>query len=120
MDAQGHVNNARVVSYLEQARVAAFYDPLALGRGKGKVVARHEIEYKLPIVYSHEPLPIQLWISRVAGASFVVHNEISYNGRLAVTADTKIVMIDLNSGHPTRLSPQDRELLATFADEIES
>ncbi len=53
MDAQGHVNNAGIVDYLQEARV----DFLLIGeKGHllegGVVVTRHEVVYKRPIVFS--------------------------------------------------------------------
>jgi len=52
LDAMGHVNNATYLTYLEQARVTYFND-LGLwdgsGGGLGLIMARAEIDYKLPI-----------------------------------------------------------------------
>ena len=53
MDMQGHVNNCCYLTYLEDARIAMFrLDPMREGREylAGLVVARHEIEYKRPLV----------------------------------------------------------------------
>ncbi|MFE2252547.1 acyl-CoA thioesterase, partial [Streptomyces lavendulae] len=59
MDAFGHVNNVVFLRYLEEARID-FMFRLAPGEGSdsftgGSVVARHEIDYKLPLVPPDEP-----------------------------------------------------------------
>lgn len=52
LDAMGHVNNAAYLTYLEQARVT-YFSELGLwdgsGGGLGLIMARAEIDYKLPI-----------------------------------------------------------------------
>ena len=52
MDAYGHVNNVIFLGYLEEARVSLFERmDLANPLETGVVVARHEIDYRKPLVY---------------------------------------------------------------------
>src|SRR5699024_8757194 len=60
MDAFGHINNTAYFAYLEQARVAMFFDRYE-GFSSGTVIARHEIDYLYPVVYHPEPLRLELW-----------------------------------------------------------
>ncbi len=76
MDAFAHVNNTAYVTYLEQARVAMFFDRYDGSFAKGTVIARHEIDYLRPVVYHPEPLRIELWVDEIRGASFSVRYEV--------------------------------------------
>ena len=63
MDAFGHVNNTTFFTYLEEARVDLLFvhagDAVARERlSSGIVVARHEIDYKAPLVFRPQPVPV--------------------------------------------------------------
>jgi acyl-CoA thioester hydrolase len=80
MDAYRHVNNVEVMRLLEEARVRAFGiaspDGAAPMLATGMVVAKHTVEYLLPLDYRLEPVAVDLWIGRVGGASFEVDYEL--------------------------------------------
>lgn len=116
MDAQGHVNNTEIVAYIEQARVSAFFDPEARALGRGVVVSKHQLEYLRPIVYRPVPLDIQLWVDTVRAASFEVHCEVWDGSTMAARTLSTIVTVDLSTGRPRRLNPDERELLALYHD----
>ena len=118
MDAQGHVNNAELVAYIEQARVSAFYDPEARSLDRGIVVSRHEIDYLRPILYSGTPLQVELWVTEVRGASFLVHCEVRDHGVLAARTRSTVVTVDLATGHPRRMNRAERALLALYEDDV--
>ena len=121
MDAYRHINNSAYLAYLEQARVAMFFD-----RGRdidslfssGTVIARHEIDYRRPVVYHPEPLRLELWIAEMRAASFTVHYEVFDGDRLAAQAATICVTFDFETDRPRRLTNQERDILAGFADDL--
>jgi acyl-CoA thioester hydrolase len=115
MDAYRHINNSAYLAYLEQARVAMFFDRNE-GFNSGTVIARHEIDYLRPVVYHPDPLQLELWIDTVRGASFTVHYEVFDTGRLAARAATSCVTFDFGIDRPRRLTAEERDLLAGFAD----
>lgn len=115
MDAYRHINNSAYLAYLEQARVAMFFERDE-GFGRGTVIARHEIDYLRPVVYHPEPLRLELWIGEVRGASFTVHYEVFDKGVLAARAATTAVTFDFTTDRPRRLTDSERELLASYAD----
>ena len=121
MDAYGHVNNVVHLQYFEMARVALFFERASLeertGLRRGTVVAAHDIRYKLPVVYSARPLDVQIWVSGVRAASFTCHYEVFDHERLAVTGSTLLVPFDFTIDRPRRLSADEREFLARWADE---
>ena len=80
MDAFGHVNNVVFLRYLEEARID-FMFRLAPGDGSpsfsgGSVVARHEIDYKRPLVHRHEPVTIESWVTKIGAASLTIAYEV--------------------------------------------
>jgi len=119
MDAYGHVNNVVFVRYLEEARI----DLLLTAAGpagremldKGVVVVRHELDYKRPLVHRVEPVPIVSWVEEIKNASFTVAYTIG-DGEVYVEARTVLVLVDLETGRPRRVGPDDRAWLERFLD----
>lgn len=118
MDAYAHVNNTAYVTYLEQARVAMFYDRYGATMAQGSVIARHEIDYLRPVVYHPEPLRIELWVDEIRGASFRVRYEVYDGDTLATRGTTRCVPFDFTSDRPRRLTPHEREVLERFGDDV--
>ena len=117
MDAYAHVNNTSYVTYLEQARVAMFFDRYDGSFARGTVIARHEIDYLRPVVYHPEPLRIELWVDEIRGAWFQVRYEVYDGATLAARAATRCVAFDFATDRPRRLSAEERSVLAGFNDE---
>lgn len=120
MDAYRHINNSAYLQYLEQARVAMFFDrnsgPYS-GFSAGTVISRHEIDYLRPVVYHPAPLRLELWIGRIRGASFTVHYEVFDGDALAARAQTSCVTFDFELRRPRRLTDEERGVLGSFTDE---
>ena len=118
LDAYEHVNNARMLTLLEEARIAAFWsDPaggaptavLETGPGAPSItlVAGQRIR---------EPLDVELWIGRLGGASLEVCYEIytppGVEPRTLYTrAATTIAAIETTANairNPVKISPAGR------------
>jgi len=118
MDALGHVNNGRYVDYLQDARVDfLFRTAKELGADDletGLLVARHEVQYRAPLVYRPEPVRIELWISEIKAASFTVDYEIlDLEPRtLYVEARTRLVPFDFAANRLRRISPVEKAALS--------
>ena len=113
MDAQGHVNNAGVAEYLQEARV----DFLLLGEnahllGGGIVVVGHEVVYKRPIVFSAEPVRVSIAPCQVGASRFVVGYELHHRGELCAVARTTLCPFDFAAGRPRRLTAEERSWFA--------
>jgi acyl-CoA thioester hydrolase len=117
MDAYAHVNNSAYLAYLEQARVAMFFDRYDSTFARGTVIARHEIDYLRPIVYHPEPLRLELWVEDVRAASFLVRYEVFDGDRLAARAASRLVPFEFGADRLRRLTESERAILAEFADE---
>lgn len=116
MDAYRHINNSAYLAYLEEARVAMFFHRVTTF-SDGTVIARHEIDYLRPVVYHPDPLRLELWVEQVRGASFLVRYEVYDSSTLAARAQTSCVRFDFTTDRPRRLSGEERDILATFADD---
>ncbi|KJS56367.1 thioesterase family protein [Streptomyces rubellomurinus] len=125
MDAFGHVNNVVFLRYLEEARIDFMFTQAAeAGAGEfagGSVVARHEIDYKRPLVHRPEPVTIETRVTHIGSASLTVTYEIKDTHEdgsetVYVRASTVVVPYDLAEGRPRRITPVEREFLSRFMD----
>ena len=133
LDAYAHVNNARMFTLLEEARIAAFWGGgsngaptavLTTGPGAESItlIAGQQIEYRAQIPYHREPLDVELWIGKLGGASLQVCYEVySPAGQqprtLYVRAATTIVLAERESGAPRRIDDAEREAWLPYVDE---
>jgi len=102
LDAQWHVNNARFLTILEQARLA-YVRQLGLWDGKsfldlGLIVADVHIAYKAPIELEDE-IQVALKVSRIGKKSMSMENEIRgrKDGSLKALAEIIMVTYDFHS-----------------------
>jgi acyl-CoA thioester hydrolase len=122
MDAYGHVNNVVFLTYLEEARVDMLFvhagsDAATERLASGVVVARHEIDYTAPLVFRPQPVPIDVWVTRLGNASFTLAYEVKDDdGPVFVRASTVMVPYDVQASRPRRVSDVEREALGRFLE----
>ncbi|GAA4772715.1 thioesterase family protein [Citricoccus nitrophenolicus] len=126
MDAYGHVNNVRIVSILEEARIQAFGVPAGTGAPGvpapvsmldgvpdtvQTLIAEHRIRYRRPLAYRNIPAQVWVWVAAAKGASIEVAYSVrdGMDGTECVTATTTMVFVDSVTGRPVRLSEAQRE-----------
>ena len=118
MDAYGHVNNVVFLTYLEEARVDMLFvmgaDLGGQALADGVLVARHEIDYKAPLVFHSRGVDIVMWVSAVKGASFEIRYEVRDEDTVFATAASVLVAYDLPAGRPRRLSDEERQFLGRY------
>jgi len=114
MDAQGHLNNAAYVDYLQEARVAFLLSSSPVLQqllNSGVLVVNHQLEYLKPVAFSERPLTTNLWVDAIGGSRFSIGYEVYDAADLAARARTGVVPFDLVSNSLRRLSAEERELL---------
>lgn len=140
IDGYGHVNNAAVLTLLEEARIAAFWHGSAglvagsedgeaaepgdganvLDAGHGAstytFIAHQEIEYLAPLGYRAEPLQVELWLARIGGASLDVCYEVPGPDGVAVRAMTTLVTVDPATTRPRRITDAERNAWAPLVE----
>ncbi|MGH3319610.1 MAG: acyl-CoA thioesterase [Streptosporangiaceae bacterium] len=119
LDAFGHVNNVRMLRYLEDARVAMlFVDAVREGvPGMSHlIVARHEVDYLYPLEFRAEPIRIEVWVRQIRAASFTVGYEVRDDDHLFVHASSLIVPYDFDGARPRRLASAERTFLERYLE----
>lgn len=120
MDAQGHVNNAVLVDYLQEARV------VFLRRGsasalldEGIIVTRHQVEYRRPVEYDDGDVVIELGVSTLGASRVELAYEISQGGDVALKARTMLCAFSFDEQKPIKLRPEYRAFFEGHRTEAE-
>jgi acyl-CoA thioester hydrolase len=113
IDAMGHVNNAVYLSYFEQARIHFFSQILDTKwdwKRQGILVAKNEINYKLPVVLK-DRIEIHVTCSHIGTKSFTLTYELRRGEELCTTGSSVLVCFDHNSQRPAVIPQEWREKL---------
>jgi len=131
LDAYGHVNNARLLTLLEEARIEVFWPgrvsdgaplpDMQMDDDTLSLIARQEIEYLAPLPHVREPLDIELWLGSIGGASLEVNYEVhaprgAERDVLFARAATTLVMVDARTTRPRRISARERALWEPYLE----
>lgn len=116
-DINRHVNNARIVTLIEEARLEAVASWLG-GDGipdpaQPRVVASLSLDYLRPV--DHGPkLTARVWVEHVGHSSYTVAYELHQHGNVAARARTVLVQMDPTTGRSAPLPPAVRTTLSEF------
>ena len=121
-DVYRHVNNARAVTLLEEARVAMVFDAAEAagvsGFRDGLLVVGLHVDYRRQIPYRADGVRVTMQVDEVRAASFrilyAMHDGPGEADAVAVSAWTRMAAYDLAAGHPRRLTPAEREYLGRW------
>jgi YbgC/YbaW family acyl-CoA thioester hydrolase len=117
-DAMGHVNNAKIVTYLETARMHFFAGVLGARRVEDIrfIVGEVWCRYRIPVLL-HDRLRVRMHIADVSRSSFRFRYELvdPRDGRLFAEADSIQVMYDYAAGKPV---PLDAKFLDAVRDYV--
>lgn len=121
MDVYQHINNARMVTLLEEARIPLLFAPDAPTREllAGLLLAHLDVDYRGQLRHQDSPLQVRLFTSRVRAADFMVHHEVraaaaAPDSPAAVTASVRLAAFDVTAQRVRRLSSVQREYLRGF------
>ncbi len=117
LDAFGHVNNAKYLTYAESARIDWGQQQFAEKADSVLVqmtVARSEIDYLLPITEFESYYDVELWVESIGNSSFVVGYEVSKDGLVFTKMKTVQVMIDLESRKSRPITDNERSFLTKY------
>ncbi|WP_181273877.1 acyl-CoA thioesterase [Brevibacterium oceani] len=116
-DMLGHVNNARLITIVEECRIRWMHEVKA-GHitGGGMLVANQSIDYLVPVMYGSELL-MTVTVKRIGTSSFTVNTRGDQDGRQVFDHDCVLVHIDRETQKPTPLTP---ELRAAFEPYLQS
>lgn len=119
IDAQGHVNNAKYVTYIEYARFG-YITELGLWDGKsfmdlGLIVADCHISYLAPIKLNQR-IKVGTRVSRIGNKSLVFSSQIEEEdtAKVMATAETVMVSYDYHSKKTTPVSDDWRKKISQY------
>lgn len=84
MDAMGHVNNAKYLTYIETARVNYFRDVLSLqveGTQHSVILAKATVDFRVPIMMGDE-VTVYTRCNRIGNKSFDLEYEMVRTGKV--------------------------------------
>lgn len=115
LDMYGHVNNARYLELLEEARWRHYEDldyETFKQNGWGFVIVNININYRHPATVG-DVIRIETQLKNVGSRSIVVHQEIFLGDTdtKVVDADVTFVILSLKTGKPVTIEGELREML---------
>ena len=122
IDFSGHVNNSVYTQWCEEARVelirrAGYPVEAAVAGGKVPALTETHILFKRALTIGDE-VEIEAWVEEIGGASGWIATEIrNGRGEIAATARQRGVWIDVASGRPARLTPEEVAAYRAFGRE---
>ena len=124
-DAYRHVNHARIVTLIEEARVALAFTGAGqeglTGFASGLLVAGLHVEYKRQLPWRAEPMRVEITVRDLRAASFtldyVLRDGSGADDAVAVTAWTKMALYDLEEQRVRRLTGGERDYLKRYLGE---
>ena len=121
LDAFGHINNAKYLTYVQEARVDfTWFSRQRAGKNpllSDMVVARAEVDYIEPIYDGGMEIDCQVWITKIGNSSFEMEYEIIHKGVIRARAKTTQVGVSLETKKSRPLSDEEREFLCQYLEE---
>ena len=117
IDSQGHVNNVRFLGFLEDARLEMFHgDPVRKGEQpiRGMVIARHEIDYRRPLLPTVYPIRVETWVTEARAASFTLAYEVRDDEHVYAEATSVLVAFDPEANRLRRFTDHEREFIGRY------
>ena len=120
LDAFGHVNNAKYLTYAQEARFDWGWYSFAEKSEKPvlmeMVVGRAEVDYLIPMTEGGCFYDVILWVEKIGNSSFVNGYEVSKDGVVYAKMKTVQVAIDLLSRKSRPLNDEEREFLNKYLE----
>jgi len=108
IDAFGHVNNAKYLTYIQEARF--LWSPII-----EMVVARAEVDFIEPIYEGGRFYDINLWVEAIGNSSFTMGYEvIGDNGVVHAKVKTVQVAVSMETKKSRPLTDAEREFLNKY------
>jgi acyl-CoA thioester hydrolase len=108
IDAFGHVNNAKYLTYIQEARF--LWSPFM-----EMVVAKAEVDYLVPIYVGGRFYDITLWVEQIGNSSFTLGYEvIGDNGVVHAKVKTVQVAVSMETKKSRPLTDPEREFLKQY------
>ena len=108
IDAFGHVNNAKYLTYIQEARF--LWSPII-----EMVVARAEVDFIEPIYEGGRFYDVNLWVEAIGNSSFTMGYEVvGDNGVVHAKVKTVQVVVSMETKKSRPLTDAEREFLNKY------
>jgi acyl-CoA thioester hydrolase len=119
IDAFGHVNNAKYLTYIQEARFQWSFYQYASKNEKPTlvemVVAKAEIDYLVPIYEGGRFYDVNLWVESIGNSSFVMGYEVvGDNGVVHAKVKSVQVAVSMETKKSRPLTDTEREFLNQY------
>ena len=119
IDAFGHVNNAKYLTYIQEARFQWSFYQYASKNEKPTlvemVVAKAEVDYLVPIYEGGRFYDVNLWVESVGNSSFIMGYEVGGdNGVVHAKVKTVQVAVSMETKKSRPLTDTEREFLNQY------
>ena len=122
-DMLGHLNHARLLGLVEDARMALLAQApggdVTGGRSaRGVILARLEVDYLAQVRYRvDEVLPVESWVVRLGNKSMTMRQQLSQDGVVVLRADAFCVMFDYDCDASRKIDDDEREFWGGYLEE---
>lgn len=119
IDAFGHVNNAKYLTYIQEARFQwSYFEVKSQGEDPSlieMVVARNEIDYLIPIYEGGLFYDVNLWVESIGNSSFVLGYEVAgHDGTIHAKVKSVQVAVSMETKKSRPLTDVEKEFLARY------
>ncbi|MFC4603252.1 acyl-CoA thioesterase [Rhodococcus kronopolitis] len=118
MDVFQHINHARMVTLLEEARIPWLFEDgrPTVSLRDGAVIADLHVRYRGQLRHDDGPLDVLMWIEAVRAVDFTIAYEVRAGGAdpasaPSIVASTQIAAFDIDTQRLRRLTAAEREYL---------
>ncbi len=122
LDHLGHVGNARLLDYFQEAQVALL-DPrrerVFQAKGPAFLIAKHNVSYLRRLTFRDNPVEVETVISRIGTCDVVVSSRLHDRGFVYSRCRTIWVACTLPEGTARRLDEEERARLTRFSGAID-
>lgn len=114
-DVNGHVNNARVATLLEEARIQwrRHAASAAAAAETTTLVASLTLHYRRPIEFGQD-VDVDIWVARIGAKSYTMGYAGYQDGNLVLDASTVMVSLDDATGRARALDARERDYLERY------
>lgn len=121
MDAFQHINHARMVTLLEEARIPFLFEddrPTATMRD-GAVLTDLHVRYRGQLRHIDSPLNVVMWVEKVRAVDFTICYEVrakdaENSDPASIVASTQIASFDIETQRLRRLTASERDYLLSW------
>jgi acyl-CoA thioester hydrolase len=120
LDAFGHVNNARYLTFAQEARFIWSTEEFSTAMRESSliemVVARAEIDFVAPIYDGGRFVDVEISVEKIGNSSFVLLYTISDGGQVFAKLKTVQVAVSMETKKSRPLTDTEREFLGRYME----